>query len=460
MKKILLFSFLAVLAIGTTTSFDTGNCLQEYWGTKKLYQPVDTANVPTPAGYAPVFINYIGRHGARHLTNLDDLLILQKTLKSADSMHQLTTDGIQLQGMVAKLLLVEKQEDCGLLTIEGKEELSGIGRRMGAHYPAIFNNPGADFSIVTTREKRTQQSAASFMQGMGKTVNAGSNMHFIDNDSVQLRFFEVSPGYKAFKKKGNWIAEINKLENDKHIMSEKVQIMSRFFKQGYAAALTTPAKDKKGRNVDADFIDALFNVATLPNAMQAEITAAGYKPAQLDVRSLFTCDEFAALEFVNSAKDFLMKGPGTDTNGIQVRNAVPLLVDFMNTTDSFVQNNRTAFIGRFAHAETICPFATLLDIKGAATPVTDIFTYNKVWDVSTVMGFSANVQWIIYESKDPGKSTLVKILYNERPAQIPVFTDQYPYYRWDDVKQFYINKLNKLDVNINGDMLTYLQQLK
>ena len=37
-------------------------------GTKTLYVAGKDTDAPAPAGYAPFFINYIGRHGARHAT--------------------------------------------------------------------------------------------------------------------------------------------------------------------------------------------------------------------------------------------------------------------------------------------------------------------------------------------------------------------------------------------------------
>lgn len=453
--------FLLALSAIAIISFAPSNCLQQHWGTKKLYQPADTNCTVAPAGYSAVFINHVGRHGARHLTSLGDLLLVQYMLDDAAQIKALTDDGIKLKDMVRILVRVEKKENCGLLTEAGKQEQKGIGCRMKAHYPALFSDTNTELIVVTTKEKRTVQSAQAFMEGLGRDMQPSSHTHILGNDSLHLRFFEVSPGYRKYKKKGNWIAEMEKLEHTPRAVKEQNDILSKFFTAGYTDRLLHKTGGlQSSKDTLADFFDALFNLATLSNAMQTEIAVAGYTSGQVDVRSLFTCNEFSWLEYVNSAQDFLQKGPGMNANGIQVRNAVPLLVNFINTTDAAIAGNKPEVFARFAHAETLSPFATLLEVKGAATPVSNILDYNKVWDVSNIIGYGANVQWVVYKADGTDKEPLVKILYNEKPVEIPVVTRQFPYYKWSDVRNFYLDKLAKLNVGLDDDMLTYLINLK
>lgn len=37
---------------------------------------------------------------------------------------------------------------------------------------------------------------------------------------------------------------------------------------------------------------------------------------------------------------------------------------------------------------------------------------------------------------------LVKVMHNENEVHIPVETDMFPYYKWEDVERFYRNLLN------------------
>jgi hypothetical protein len=55
---------------------------------------------------------------------------------------------------------------------------------------------------------------------------------------------------------------------------------------------------------------------------------------------------------------------------------------------------------------------------------------------------------------------LVEILFNEKAVHIPAPTPQFPYYRWDVVRHYYIEKLKRLGVDPAGDMYQYLLHLR
>src|SRR5581483_5579188 len=59
--------FFLLLITASSQAF-AQNCANDFLGTKALYKKPATILHTAPAGYEPVFINHIGRHGARHLT--------------------------------------------------------------------------------------------------------------------------------------------------------------------------------------------------------------------------------------------------------------------------------------------------------------------------------------------------------------------------------------------------------
>src|SRR6185369_17993795 len=95
-------------------------------------------------------------------------------------------------------------------------------------------------------------------------------------------------------------------------------------------------------------------------------------------------------------------------------------------------------IFRFTHAEAISPIATLMDISKADRAANSVYAYADNWKADSIIPMSANVQWVLYSN---GKDYLVKILLNERDVTLPIPTTTFPYYPWNDIKNYYLQKL-------------------
>ena len=55
------------------------------------------------------------------------------------------------------------------------------------------------------------------------------------------------------------------------------------------------------------------------------------------------------------------------------------------------------------------------------------------------------VKGIEYKSPTMGDDILVKALLNEREAYLPTHTDNWPYYKWQDLRQYYLNKIKEFE---------------
>src|SRR6185503_5869480 len=98
----------------------------------------------------------------------------------------------------------------------------------------------------------------------------------------------------------------------------------------------------------------------------SEISKAHYKRSDLDFLSFFTCTELNIFGRAGNAQEFLLKGPGMDSLGIQVMIAGPLLKNFIATTDDFLEKGKVPVQMRFAHAETVAPLAAIMSISDAS----------------------------------------------------------------------------------------------
>ncbi len=423
-------------------------------GTKTLYTTGQDTDAPVPSGYSPFFINYIGRHGARHATGTNELLKLDAFLRTAADSGALRPDGIRLQKMVQALLTVEQNYPSGKLTAIGEVEQYSIGKDMGDRYPTVVRQPEDCLEVVSTPEPRTVQSAEQFLKGLASASRYITNT---PNDSIRLRFFSLSPAYKDFEKKGAWKEAQARLESADPYRSANTAILHRLFNDTWAVRLEQgefPAFTRP----DA-FISAMHSAAVIAPGLKAELQTAGYKKEDADIFSLLSEKEAASLEFVDAARDYYVKGPGLDPTGIQVRVAAPLLADFIQSSDKWLASGKKGADLRFAHAETMSPIATLMGCEGAAVAVTNPFHYADVWRSDHLIGYSANIQWVFYRSQGSG-DYLLKVLYNEHPIHLPIPTSRFPYYTWKDVREYYRKKLHSLDADPGRDMYSYLQTLR
>jgi hypothetical protein len=100
------------------------------------------------------------------------------------------------------LLNIEKKYTPGSLSKTGEEEQYGIGKRMGEHYPSAIDFSDDCINVTVTKEKRTMQSAMSFLRGLSHSIPNDTLLCLTQKgiDIVHLRFYSLSPAYLDFEK--------------------------------------------------------------------------------------------------------------------------------------------------------------------------------------------------------------------------------------------------------------------
>ena len=81
---------------------------------------------------------------------------------------------------------------------------------------------------------------------------------------------------------------------------------------------------------------------------------------------------------------------------------------------------------------------------------------DKSEEIVSAIGVDPKLQYLLFDQVGAGMAAigegkgkdgdiLVKALLNERETTLPVPTDQHPYYKWADLRQYYLDKLAKFD---------------
>ena len=412
-----------------------------FLGTKTPYPAPAGVYTSPPAGFEPVFVNYVGRHGARFMTKEGPDTEALRLLDAAEGRQGLTKVGLRVRRMVRRLCEVEKGKYENI-TLLGAEEQQAIGQRMLSRYPTVFTGRGLD--VVVTYKVRTQQSADAFLKAFAGYKGPRRFSKLADSLDAVLRFYDLSPAYQRYKKSEGLKKAFDSLDRDRRTGEAAAAVAERVFAPGFRAGLK-PAEELR-------FAGNLYDLYSVQFSLVRETRDS------VDLGIAFGAPELVWEDFVSGAQDFLEKGPGRDPLGIQVKVAAPLLVDFVRRMDEMVrraEGGGSDAVLRFTHAEAISPFATLLGISEASVPASDIYEYSKHWRVGDIIPLSANVQWIVYSN---GKEYLIKVLLNEREAKLPLAGG--PFYRWEELRSYCIARLRTVGADLKGDMVNYLKELR
>lgn len=425
------------------------SCKEPFLGSKTLYTSQQNKYRPAPKGYQPVFINHVGRHGARHLTKKVNSYYLYSVLLQAD-----TADGLSANGKLLKekVLRLEKSEANLYKSISnrGVTEQQGLADRMYANNSNFFKTANPVIHVEYTKEIRTMQTSNAFLAELEIHINKPAVTKEI-NDTI-LRFYDMSPAYTGFEETGDWLTSVQQLKDSLKYYELAKQISQQFFTLSFFKNLTKKNQDK--------FTSDLFGFICIFYSLQKEITDAGFNTDDVDMRPFLTCTQLVALAKIDNAEDYFVKGPGSNVNGIQVKIAMPLLADFINTTDDYIKTKSINTQLRFSHAETISPFAALLAFTGSSEQSKNLTAIDETWRADKIIPLSSNIQWILY--KKPGSENyLVKFLLNEKEVAVNgLFTKTFPYYSWTDVRQFYLKKMAEFNASLNTDYVEYLKEIK
>ena len=372
---------------------------------------------PAPKGYEPFYLSHYGRHGSRWLIGEWEYTDAMKVLADARDKGVLTERGEQLRRQLDDFYqtTIKRRGD---LTTVGERQHHRIGRRMTEHFPEIF---GARNSQVDARSTVVIRCILSMVAECEEITafNPGLRIH---ND--------VSEAFQYYLNKephDQWSRDANRDKRRKVTFDYKREYThpERFCRQIF----TDEAYVRYAMNAGS-FMRRVFDICS---NRQSHDDAP-------DLYDLFTEQELYDLWRIRNIDWYLDyssgQSPHTQDN---------LLRNFLETADTIV--GQPDFHGatlRFGHEVCVMPLAALMELGHCypEVPVERLDTLDRVWANYRIFPMASNVQLVFYRPKKgrPG-DILVKAMLNEHEQSLPLETSQYPYYRWDDVRRFFEQKL-------------------
>ncbi len=381
------------------------------------------ALTPAPKGYEPFYMSHYGRHGSRWLIVDGDYTRPLGTLRSAKEAGKLTPLGEETLKKLEDFYPTSDKR-LGDLTTVGERQHHGIGKRMVQNFPEIFKARDLKIDARSTVVTRCILSMIAECEELA-AANPTAQIH---NDvSESLQYYLNQPWDGIVRQEGR-----NTGDKETNYYSQKYTHPERLMKQLF--------NDQQWvyNNVNSgDFMRRLFDVAT---NMQSHDT-------DIELLSLFTDEELYDQWRIRNIGWYLDYGASPVSGKKMPFSQRNLLKNIIETADTVTQTQATL---RFGHEVCVMPLACLLELDNCGMPVENLDELDTYWRNYRIFPMGCNIQLVFYRPKK-GKTgdILVKALLNEREAYMPTSTDSWPYYKWQDLRQYYLDKLNKFEAENN-----------
>ena len=376
---------------------------------------------PAPKNYEPYYMSHYGRHGSRWLIGEGDYRTPLTILREARDEGKLTTVGLET---------LKKLEDffpttikrLGDLTTIGERQHHGIGRRMTEHFPEIFKTKNVHIDARSTVVVRC---ILSMVAECEELMAANPTAHIHNDVSESLQYYLNQPWEGR-------VREIGRRTGDKETHEAKM----RYTHPERLMKLLFNDEQYIFNNVRAsELMQQLFEVAS---NMQSHDT-------DIELLSLFTDEELYDQWRIRNVGWYVDYGAAPQSGGIMPFSQLNLLKNIIETADTVTQTQATL---RFGHEVCVMPLACLLELDNCGAQVENLDTLDRVWRNYRIFPMGCNIQLVFYRPKKAKTGDiLVKALLNERETKLPVAPVQWPYYRWTDLRQYYLDKIAKFENN-------------
>lgn len=380
---------------------------------------------PAPKGFKPVYLTHFGRHGSRFLDNASNYDRPYNILKEADDAGALTDFGKDVLRRVG-IIRAEADQRAGDLTPKGMQQHRDIARRMVENYPELFKDGKTIMARSTTSHRVLVSEYSALMQIIRMRPKIRIDYDSSNHDEPWM--YTEDRAVSAHKRKIN--AAVQEF-NQRHTHPER--LMKALFKD--PAYIT----DVQGRDQSGSLYSSLYDLASYVQ---------GSDPG-VDLNDVFTYDEWYDLFLINNMRWYSQGGYSPLTDNVVPYGHCVTLQNFIDFADEALAGNGVSVMLRFGHEVTLMSFFSLLDLNGSGYSTDDLESVADHWVAYDLAHMGGNVQWVFF--RDRKGDVIVKFLMNEEeatlPESVPFYKDgkgreQKPYYRWEDVRKFYQDKID------------------
>lgn len=386
------------------------------------YPAPQKALTPAPKGEKPFYISHYGRHGSRFLIDSKDYSSPIATLKKAEEQGKLTELGCDVMYKLERME-AESNKRLGELTMLGAQQHRQIAHRMYNRFPEVFRGD----VHVDAKSTNVIRCILSMTNELMELTALNPRLQITHDASLHDMY------YMNF--------------NDKQTFSKRKNDDTRTFNENFENHNIHPERLMRTLFNDEEYVqlyvherDLMYKLFDLATAVQnSEVRH------EFSLYDLFTDDELYTLWQRKNIGWFQEYGSNALNGGTQPFSQRNLLRKIIEEADSCMQYDRPGATLRFGHETMVLPLTCLLDLNGYGKTMTPDKLEENHWFNYRIFPMGANIQFIFYRKNAQDKDVLVKVLLNEEEATLPLTPVTGPYYRWTDVREYYLKKISEYE---------------
>ncbi len=422
MKKTILFSLLfsltSLLGNSQTAKELVFETIEKSGGVYYAYPTTESQNTTPPKGYEPFYISHYGRHGSRYLISDNDYIWVKNLLQKAEYANALTSLGKDVLTRLDSLIL-EVEGFGGALSPLGVRQQRGIGERMYDAYPEIFKGE-AEISARSTIVPRCILSMDALCERL-KELNPKLKTTRESADKYMAYLNYHSPQSNEFTSQDSWWREQYRKFDLAHTNPDR--LVESLFSDKYFIEM----------NVNPyNFMWGLYWIAVDMQNVETK----------LSFFDIFTKQELFDLWQSVNYRTYVCDSNYPGSNGLLLDNVKPLLRNIIESAEKMIQSGKTGATLRFGHDGNLIPLTGILRLNGCFNSESDPGKICDAFQTFSVAPMAGNVQIVFFRNTKNSNDIIVKFMLHEREISIPLETDIYPFYNWENVKSFYQQILN------------------
>lgn len=345
--------------------------------------------ITLPDSLKPVFIDHVGRHGARFPASAKYTVTIKQALLRADSLGTITTAGHRLLKLCDNVIEIS-HNNWGALDSLGRDEQRGIASRMFRNFPSLFNE--GTVTAISSYAPRCVMSMYEFTHQLDRLNNHITITTVAGRvNSPLMRPFDTDEEYVEWSKS-----------------KPTASVYDSYLQQVVPDA---PLKRVLGSSFPLP--DDWRELALCEYYVLAGMGAMG---REVDPSFYFTLDEYNSLWSCFNLRQYLNR-TATTISTIPAEITSPLVADLIKTLQDAASGKTSATVNlRFGHAETLMPLLCQLHIPGCYYMTNYFDTVRQHWCDFYVVPMAANVQFVLLKA-DSQKHYLLTLL-NEQPVTL------------------------------------------